>query len=156
MNRIAIGVLCIFMLSCSKRKVDIESLNILIEGETRKIDLENGIYEIFLQEGNKKAYFNLSKKDKEIIVNYLNKNNILLKERESDFFSLQWELPISETTITIFNNKSISVISYCSPCYYPFDFIAVAKAKELSTMIESICQKYENVRKLPPSDFYLE
>lgn len=157
MKSILLQLFCILtLLSCSKQSVDTDNFNILIKDDIHRIDLMKGEYEVFREDRNQKAIFKLSKRDRQTIVNYLNRNIFLLEEGKKDFYSLHWGLPVSETTITIFNNKSVSIISYCDPCYYPFNFIRVKKANELVIMIENLCLKNDNVKKLLPSDFYLE
>jgi|GEM_PF-2473130 len=141
---------------CSQRRVSNESFNIVIEDGIHKIDLAQGMYEVYREEGNQKAFFKLSKNDKQAILDFINQNSSLLKKGERDFVSIHWSLPVSENTVTIFNNQTVSVIAYCDPCYYPFDFSTVGKVDKLVKMIERICQKDENVRKLPDSNFYLE
>ena len=141
---------------CSQRRVSNESFNIVIEGGTHKIDLSQGMYEVYREEGNQKAFFNLSKNDKQAILDFINQNSSLLKGGKRDLVSIHWGLPVSENTVTIFNNQTVSIIAYCDPCYYPFDFSTVGKVDKLVKMIEHICQKDENIRKLPDSNFYLE
>lgn len=157
MNPIPLLLFCVLtLLGCSKQQVNSNNFNIFIEDHTHRIDLNKGVYEVFREEGNQKVFFNLSKNDKQAILDFINQNSSLLKEGKRDFFSIHWALPVSENTVTIFNNQTVSVIAYCDPCYYPFDFVTVEKVDKLVKMIKHICQKDKNVRKLPDSNFYLE
>ncbi len=157
MKNLAIVILCFIVMSCfSKKQIDIDHFNILIEGDTYRIDFIGGVYEVFLEKGNQKAFFKPSEKDVESIVKYINENSFLFEGKKINFVSYHSSLPVSRTTITVSNNKSVSTISYCDPCYFPFSFNRVRKVKELEKMIEEICNKSKSVRELPPSDFYLE
>lgn len=152
MKSFSFVILCLFfIICCSKQQIDIDSFNILIEDDVHRVDFINGVYEVFDQS----ASFKPSKEDIEKVVNYLYENDALLKNKDKDFCSYIHSLPVLTTKITIVNKGATSIITYCDPCYYPFNFITVAKADKLVTMIENICHKNENVRKLP-SDFYLE
>ncbi|MDF7819819.1 hypothetical protein P1X15_19515 [Runella sp. MFBS21] len=152
MKNIVFIILCLFSsICCSKQHIDIDNFNILIEDNVHRIDFVNGVYEVFDQS----ASFKPSKEDIKKVVNYLYENDALLKNKDKGFCSYIHSLPVLTTKITIVNKEDTSIITYCDPCYYPFNFITVAKADKLVTMIENICQKNENVRKLP-YDFYLE
>lgn len=75
MKSILLQLFCILtLLSCSKHSVDTDNFNILIDDYTHRIDLMKGEYEVFREDGNQKAIFKLSKRDRQTIVNYLNRN----------------------------------------------------------------------------------
>lgn len=156
MKDFAFVILCLFfIICCSKQQIDIDNFNVLIEDNFHRIDFAKGVYEVFDAKNHQSASFKLSKEDIEKVVNYLNENDALLKNKDKRFCSYIRSIPVLTTKITIINKEDISIITYCDPCYYPFNFITVEKADKLVTMIENICQKNENVRKLP-SNFYLE
>lgn len=132
------------------------NFNIVIKDGQHEINLSKKTYEVFLTSVNKKVNFGLQNDDLEKIIGLIEENDFLVEKDRSDWFSFTRALPVSETEIIMSNNGEDYIISYCSPCFYPFDFRKVKKTQTLVALIESICQKDKNVKDLPSSDFYLE
>lgn len=146
-----------FITACtSKMHINKPSFNVVIKDAQHEINLSKKSYEVFLTSGNKKVNFEIQDNDLRVIIDFVEKNPFFLKKKNNNWYSFTRTLPVSETEIIISNNGNNYITSYCSPCCYPFNYRKAQKTESLIALIEGLCQMDEEVKRLPPSDFYME